>query len=171
MSSRLAASFAVAIGCIVYGIHESTPPYLAAQNVDWNTTVDSEQLMDLEPQQPEILWVTPAEAKESTKPDWFHVTRTKGCAACVVADRMLSNFVSAGASEVFDCVKVVDPAGDHKWMAYWKIKGTPTDLFVRADGQAFVKYVGPPVDENGHGFPAAYALRFRDAVKSLEATE
>lgn len=107
-----------------------------------------------------IKWVSEKEAKASPKPDWYHVTRSKGCPHCVIADGFLATPMLVGASQDFDCVKIVDPDPQGEWVRYYAIRYYPSDRFVRADSH----WPFYPID--GRPSSTASYLRQLHAVKN-----
>jgi hypothetical protein len=117
-----------------------------------------------------VEWVTAAEASDSPKPDFYHVSQSKGCPSCVIADRLLVNPTLAGELAAFDCVLVVDSYAKPqwaKWMEFYGIRAVPTDVFVSADRKRWAKYEGVPDGETDAVKAVNYGVRVADALSSI----
>jgi hypothetical protein len=85
-----------------------------------------------------IEWVSEKEAKASPKPDWYHVTQSKNCYHCKIADTFLATPMMVAASQDFDCIKIVDPDPKGEWCRYYRITLFPSDRFTAPGRQTWV---------------------------------
>ncbi len=120
---------------------------------------------------PSIQYVSDGRAldlqSKDGKPIWYHVTQTRNCAPCVVANRILANPLLVEASGDFHCVLIRDARADHPWMVFWGIHVTPTDLFVSLIPNKHALYEGIPAEGGTFGV-ASYLLRLHEAQEKTK---
>lgn len=160
-ASSIALGAVVSMVFAVIGIRDSiSGPYPcdveSSQLLKANAN-DGVRAEDDKPQRPDyIIWVSPAEAAASPKPDWWHVTDPVPgrCAPCILADRLFTDISLVRWSEVFDCIRADKITG--------KLPKYPVDIFTSADGKKYVRYNGCPDDVR------AYKWRFYRAYTQVK---
>lgn len=96
-----------------------------------------------------IKWVSEKAAlADKTKPDWYFITKLRGCAACIKAKGNFHDPAVIAASQHFNCVRVVgdDTAALVKWLKYrrWTLEWFPSDFFLSADGKQALRFDKAP---------------------------